>query len=175
MAGLRVCDISWLPEWDSVRQSVQLEALAIGDSWELRELYLSRMRNLSELEIDFCGELRKVVIPDAVKIRMLRVNGSPKLKLDLERVVRDLEYLWIGGKIASPLDDLGKASKLRFLTLMFVKNRKEIPAFLHRLTALEDISAAGTRLCESDRAIEQKFIARRKPPPERSNRAPPAG
>jgi hypothetical protein len=106
------------------------------------------------------------VIPDEVKIRVLKLHGSPKLKIDLKRFVRDVEYLWIGGKIASPLDDLGEARKLRFLTLMFVKNRKEIPAFLHKLTALEHMLAASTLLCEADRAIEKKFIARRKPPTE---------
>lgn len=177
MAHIQVCDVPWIPEWDSIRRCTRLEGLEIHGTYERRELDLSQLSHLSELVIDFCDELRGVVLPEEAQLQLLRINAAPKLKIDLQRFVRDLEWLYLGGKIAFPLDDLGEAKKLRFLTLMFLKNRAPIPAFLHKLPALESVLAPSTRLSESDQAIEQKLNATRpksegKPRKRRNTRKP---
>ena len=157
---LRRCSIPWIPEWDSIRQCSRLESLKIRDSSEIRELDLSRMHNLMELAIESCAELRKVVIPDDARGLALKISQTRKLKIDLKRYVRDVEYLWLEGKLAFSLDDLGEAKHLKKLMLTFLNNRVEIPPFLHKLNPLEAMLTMQVRLSESDRAIELKINAK---------------
>ncbi len=161
MHRLRSCNIPWIPEWDSIRDCIALQSLTIRDSSKLRILDLSRLHSLTELAMEKLLELREVIVPEEAKLRAIKITQCPKLKIGLKRFVRDIEYLWLGGKLAFPLDELGEANRLKMLWLMFLKNRVELPPLFHRIASLEDLLTVQTRLSKEDQAIERTFIAKR--------------
>jgi hypothetical protein len=125
----------------------------------VRVLDLSRMHGLQELALESFVELRRVILPEDATIRSLKISQSRKLKVDLKRFVRDVEYLWLEGRLAFSLDDLGEAEHVKHLELTFLKNRAEIPPFLNKLGRLERLLTVQTRLSAEDRAVELERIA----------------
>ena len=162
MLRLRTCNMPWIDEWDSIRRCNWLESLCIRDSHELRSLDLSSMLDLKEVILESNRELRRVVLHDDAKVLSLKISQCPKLEVDLTRFVRDVEYLWLEGRTAHPLDDLGEAKRVKTLMLTFLGNRKEIPPFLHKLDSLEQFGSVGSRLSQADEVIERQFIERHK-------------
>jgi hypothetical protein len=153
------CNIPCLPEWDSIRECNRLTSLTLRGWPEVRVLDLSRMHGLQELALESFVELRRVILPEDATIRSLKISQSRKLKVDLKRFVRDVEYLWLEGRLAFSLDDLGEAEHVKHLELTFLKNRAEIPPFLNKLGRLERLLTVQTRLSAEDRAVELERIA----------------
>ena len=121
--GLRKCAIKWIPQFDSFRHCPWLKTLELFSSDSLRDLDLRELTDLEELNLNSCAQLGRVELAEQTRIRSLRVSNCPKLQLDLKRFVRDLEDLWLQGKVACPLVDLALAKHLKRLAFTFVKTK----------------------------------------------------
>jgi hypothetical protein len=160
--SLTVCNIPAIPEWDSIRQCSRLENLRLHNSGEVRELDLSRLNRLSELALEAFAELRRVVIPAEAKIRALKISGTPKLKIDLQRLVRDVEYLWIGGNCDFGLEALAEARHVKRLSLTQLGRKAAQIPFLAAMTELEDLDTLGSRLHPADEPIAEAQFAKQR-------------
>lgn len=160
---LRECEITWLPQGDSIRHCASLKSLMVFDDWrdDLRELDLRELVDLEELILKDCGQLREIELADSARIRNLDIWNCPKLKLDMKRYARDLEYLQLLGRVAFPLDDLGLAKHLKDVGFTSLHNKVPIPAFMGKLPCLENAGAHDTLLSEPDCRIADAFLAKR--------------
>jgi len=159
---LSKCAVKWIPQFDSIRHCPRLRSLEVFSSDNLRDLDLRELTDLEELHLESCANIGRIILAEQTRIRSLRVSNCPKLQLDLKRFVRDLEDLWLQGKVAYRLDELALAKLLKRVTFTFVKTKGRIPPFMEQLPCLIDGVAAGTRLSEPDQQIMSTFAARRR-------------
>jgi hypothetical protein len=162
LTDLESCSVTWIPEWDSALRCSWLKGLLLRDSAREGPLDLGRMLGLEELVLERLVNLQHVNTAESAMFRALKVSHCPKLDLDLNRFVRDLELLWLEGHIRFPLSDLVSARSLRGLVLTFLKNRIPIPPFLASLGPLCAVEVLQTRLSKSDMEILEEIWRRRR-------------
>jgi hypothetical protein len=164
LPSLRKCAVNWRPQFDSIRHCRRLNCFEVRDSdlGNLRELDLRELVDLEQLIVDSCIRLGSIEPAEQAQIRALKASDCPKLKLDLKRLVRDLQYLYLEGKLAYPLDELRLAKHLKSVVFLWVRAKTPIPPVLDQLPCLADGLAAGTRLSEPDQNIMDTFAARRR-------------
>jgi len=159
---LRVCSIPWLPQWDSIRRCASLQSLTLRDSTELQALDLRDLARLEELILEGLFALGQLELASDAKIRSLKVAGCPELAFDLDRLTETLEWLFLSGKLALPLDALAKARHLQKVVLTHIPGREPIPPFLIHLPQLIGADVLSARLSKPDQELLAALHAKRR-------------
>jgi len=147
------CSIKWLPQWASIQRCSWLKSLTVSDSFDVHKLDLAEMADLEELVLESLGSLREVRLADRAKLRALKLSQCPKLQIDLGLFVKDVEFLWLGGRTAYPLDGLVRAINVKKLMLTFINNKVVPPPFVSQLKNLRHAFVLKTRLSEADMVL----------------------
>jgi hypothetical protein len=159
---LRICSIPWFPQWDSIRHCNSLQSLTLRDSTELRALVLHELTRLQELILEGLFALEHLELSNKARIRSLKIGGCPKLRLDVEPLTGTLEYLWVSGRLAFPLEALAKARHLQKVMLTHIPGREPIPPFLIHLPKLVGVDVLSARLSKPDQELLAAMHAKRR-------------
>jgi hypothetical protein len=79
-----------------------------------------------------------------------------------DRLTKNLEYLWLSGKLAFPVDVLAKAHGLQKVMLTHIPEREPLPPFLIHLPRLVGVDVLSARLSKPDQELLAAMHAKRR-------------
>ncbi len=143
LTKLEDADIMMCKAFESILKCRKIKVLTVRNECDhrLRDLDLSNLAALRELQLDHCPKLRKVLLHPKAKVPALAVALCGSYKIDWQRMGADLIYLLVGGRLTFPLEDVLNAPNLEELHLYEIRRLPPL-GFLRRLKK----AASGGRL-----------------------------
>lgn len=154
---LTECSITLLPAFESILGHTPLQVLEVAGCWHLRELDLSGLPNLQELELAGCRTMTSFRLHEDARLISLSLHTSSKLRVDWPRLVRDLRYLCIGGKVGFPLEEISAAQQVEFVDLREVSGGVKSLDFLNELPKLRAVSLIDLRSSKAAREVAKSI------------------
>jgi hypothetical protein len=162
---LRFVAVDICPAFASILTCTSIRQLSVTNDCDrkLRDLDLSRLRELRELSLAGCPKLRRVDLHPRARIHALRVSTCGSYQIDWERVGPQLRFLALGARINFPLEDILKAPELEELHCIGIRSLPPL-GFLRHMRKLRHVllfaAPPGPKLSEEDRATVREINAR---------------
>jgi hypothetical protein len=162
---LLFADVMICPAFDSLLRCDSIQQLAVSNDCDrkLRDLDLSRLRALRDLQLDPCPELQRVSLHPQARVRALRLSLCGSYQIGWERVGPDLRFLILGGRINFPLENILKAPNLEELHCLEIRKLPPL-GFLGKLPKLRHVllfaAPPGPILSDEDRETVRQINRR---------------
>lgn len=153
LPNLKRCRIRLHPPFESLLACEWLTELEVYDTAGRAHLDLNRLKRLGKLTLENCLGMRSFTLSERARLRELEITSCLTLKVDWQRVGRDLEDLSINGRVGFPLDEIAAARKLKRLGL-FKRNLPSLK-FVKRLPRLWTLNWLPT--APEDRLSEENW------------------
>jgi hypothetical protein len=167
LRNLKLVYLSWCAAFASVLECSTIEKLEVSNDCDRRlcDLDLTHLPKLRELALVRCPKLRSVALHPKAKITALNLGLCGSYQIDWPRMGPELEFLFLGGRLTFPLEDILQAPKL--MTLMTTGIRKLPPlGFLRQLKHLCGVvlfaPPPGPKISAEDEAMIQEINGRGK-------------
>ena len=165
LSGLRKLEhasIMMCAAFESILKCRKIKELTVQNDCDgrLRDLDLSNLPALCELQLDHCPKLRKVLLHPKAKVRALGVALCGSYRIDWQRMGADLKYLVVGGRLTFPLEDVLCAPNLEELHLLQIRKLPPL-GFLRKLKKLRVVFAfsapPGPKFSDDDLAVLREY------------------
>jgi hypothetical protein len=115
LVQLKECSITWYPAFASILQLGSLEVLSLIDAKGLKELDLTGLPRLAELDLMSCAALTRIIFSERAELIALELTNCHKFRPDWHRLSHDLRYLCLRDRIGFAVDEIVEAKGLQFL------------------------------------------------------------